>query len=909
MSRPPRAAAWVLRRALPPDVREDVTGDVLELYRRHLDAEGAFRAGLWFWRQSASFTIHFAAERFRDWRRTTDMSTGFSTIDFRLALRMLIRYPGLALVSVIGMAVGIAIAAAALTVVHGFLNPSLPLPEGDRIVALQNWDAATNNAEVRSMRDFAIWKRELQSVEDLGAFRTVGRNLIAPGAQPETVTIAELSASGFRVAGVQPLLGRYLLDEDERPDAAPAVVIGEDVWRRRFGGDPQVIGQTIQLGGTHYAIVGVMPAHFGFPINHRYWIPWQMTPDAYPFRSGPSLNAFARLRPGVALETANAELTGISRRLAAESPATHQHVRSRVLPYSFPFTDMDDPDGALVMHAIRTAVLLLLALVCVNVAILVYARTATRQGEIAIRTALGASRRRVVMQLFVEALVLSGVAALVGIGLVGLGFGQLERAYEQLAGPLPFWIDLELSTKGILYVAGLTLLASAIVGVLPALKATGMRVQGGLQGVSAGSGARMQMGRLWTALIIVQVAVAVGLLPPTVVQAWNALRFRTGDPGFARGEFLTAGLAMDRADAASAPGAPTFAERYGARQAELERRLEAEGPVSAVTFALTLPGEELAAVLEVEGMAAPGGRVDYNIVTGSRQGHLVRFNRVATDFFAAFDVPVLMGRSFDGGDAGPGRETVLIDRVFAERFFGGRNPLGRRVRYVGISREAGQGNVALDRWYEIVGVVETTGVLASGSQHPTPRLFHAVSPGGIYPALLSVRIRGAKPGTFATRLREVAAQVDPMLQLRDLSTSEDALRREQGLMRMIGVVLSVTMASVLVLSAAGIHALMSFTVARRRREIGIRAALGADPRHLLTGIFARAFVQLGTGAALGMAAAIAIDQASGGGLLDGRSLLVLPIVAVAMTGIGLLAAYGPARRGLAIQPTEALRAE
>lgn len=908
MTRSPRFAQWLLALTVPRDVRDDVSGDLFELYRRRVGADGHLRARLWYWRQVGSFTIHFAAERVRERYRRADLSTGFSVIDLRLALRMLVRYPGLTLVSVIGMAVGIGIAAASLTLIHGLLNPRLPLEDGDRIVALQNWDVSTNNAELRAMRDFAAWRRELRSVEDVGAFRRVSRNLIAPGAQPETITVAEMSPAGFRVARVQPVLGRYLLDDDARPGSPPVVVIGEEVWRRRFGADPALIGQIIQLGDTRHTVVGVMPQGFGFPVNHRYWIPLTTTPDAFPIRGGPAIHVFARLRPGASLDAANAEIAGVAAHMASASPSTHEHLRSRVLPYTYPFTDLDDPDGALVMHALRSVVLLLLAVVCVNVAILVYARTATRQVEIAVRTALGASRRRIIGQLFVEALALSSVAALAGIGLVGVGFSQLRAAYEQVAGPLPFWIRLELSTEGILYVAGLTLLASVVVGVLPALKATGGSVQGGLQGLSAGSGGRMQMGRLWTMLIVAQVAVAVGLLPPTIVQGWNALRFRTGDPGFASSDFLTATLALDRADAATTAAQQAFAERYGARQAELERRLEVEGPVAAVTFALTLPGEELAAVLEIEGIAAPAERVDYNIVGGSREGHLVRFNRVAPDFFATFDIPILTGRGFTAADAGASRDAVAIDRLFAERMFGDGNPLGRRVRYVGISREAGDGNVQLDRWYEIVGVVESVAVTTLDPQG-SPRLFHAVAPGQIYPATLSVRIRGAGPATFGTRLREVTAQVDPTLQLRGLSTSEEALKREQGLMRMVGAVLALAMVSVLVLSAAGIHALMSFTVARRRKEIGIRAALGAEPRQLLMGIFARAFVQLAIGAGLGMAAAVTLDLASGGDLLEGRGVLVLPIVAVLMTAIGLLAACQPARRGLAIQPTEALRAE
>ena len=281
------------------------------------------------------------------------------------------------------------------------------LAEGERVVSFVNWDAATNNREERLMHDFAAW-HGLKSVEDLGASRTVGRNLIAEGGQPETVPVAEISSSAFRLARVSPLMGRYLLPEDERPDAPAAIVIGHDVWRRRFAADPDIVGRSIQLGSTTYAIVGVMPEGFGFPINHRFWVPWHHHAVDTGREPDRSINVFARLVPGATLESAQSELSAAGQRLESASPATHQHLRPRVVPYPYVFTDMDDPENALALHAIQIAIVMLLVVVCVNVAILVYARTATRHGEIAVRSALGASRRRIVAQLFVEALVMTG---------------------------------------------------------------------------------------------------------------------------------------------------------------------------------------------------------------------------------------------------------------------------------------------------------------------------------------------------------------------------------------------------------------------------------------------------------------------------------------------------------------------
>ena len=266
-------------------------------------------------------------------------------------------------------------------------------------------------------------------------------------------------------------------------------------------------------------------------------------------------------------------------------------------PYTFGYSDMDEMENYLMLQAIQTAVVLLLVIVCVNVGILVYARTATRQGEIAVRTALGASRRRVVGQLFIEALVLAALAAVVGIGLTAAGLKQVDAAIRQLAGRLPFWMDFELSIQGAVFVVALTLLAAAIVGIVPALKATGGRVQSRLQGLSAGGGGRMQMGSLWTLLIVAQVAFTVAVLPATMYHAWNSLRFRTGNFGVGQ-EFLTAGLSLDGTTAAQpiASKDSAFGALYAARLAELERRLEAESAVSNVTFSMVDPGNELALV-------------------------------------------------------------------------------------------------------------------------------------------------------------------------------------------------------------------------------------------------------------------------------------------------------------------------
>ena len=600
-------------------------------------------------------------KRQRHWR----FGPAFSSLDFILAWRMLLRYPALSLVSVFGMAVGIAVAATAFVVIDMLMDTRMPLPGDDRVVSLVSYDSATSNREFRLANDYAAW-RQMASMQEVGIDRTVARNLIVEGRTPEPIRVVEISSSAFRVAGVGAIRGRSLMPEDEARDAPDVVVIGYDEWVRRFEGDPDIIGRSVQLGVARHEIVGVMPEGFAFPANHTFWIPWRVGAASYPPRTGPHVSVSGRLAAGVTLESAQAELAEIGRRAAADSPSTHEHLRPRVLPYVYAFTDMGEPENFFAMTAMETGLVLLLIIVCVNVAILVYARTATRQGEIAVRSALGASRRRIIAQLFVEAFAMAGVAAAIGLFLVWVTLPLLQAEFLSIVGGrMPFWLDFHLTADSALFVAGLTMLAAAIVGVLPALKATSRNVQPGLQTLAAGSGARMQMGRLWTLLIVSQVALTVALLPAAMFFSWIGLRVRTGDSGFASQSFVRATLAMERPlaePAGSNEGA--FKSRFAASQRELDQRLHADPNVADATFALMNPEEEMAMTLEAEGQPPPADPANYNIQEGTRAGHLVRHNRVAANYFDAFDIPVAVGRDFAPADVGTNH--VVINRTLAQ---------------------------------------------------------------------------------------------------------------------------------------------------------------------------------------------------------------------------------------------------
>ena len=439
-------------------------------------------------------------------------------------------------------------------------------------------------------------------------------------------------------------MGRWIAEADEHVAAAPVVVIGYDVWQSRFASDPAVIGQTVRLGEILHTVVGVMPEGFAFPVNHRYWIPLRSDPSGS-LKPAPEGAVFARLAPGVSLDGAQAELTTIGLLPPATGPASGDARRPRVVPYTFAFTDdVERGELAWQQRIILLLVTLLLVPPCLNIAILIYARTVTRQEEFAARFALGASRGRIVVQLCVEVLVLSSAAGAVALALtrpILTQIGEIIRRFPELGGSLPFWVDFDFSWRAALFVAGLTVLAALIAGLVPALQATGRVLPTALR--SLGSRTGIPLGATWTALIVAQVGLALAGLPSTIELAWGHLRPAVLGPGFAAREFLTARLAVDSQSVPAAEAdLPAFASRVRSLQAEVVRQIEAEPGVSAVTFAAALPGAEPLTFVEMDEGAAGGQRVR----------RYVRANQVDRAFFAVFDVPALAGRTFDGRDFG-----------------------------------------------------------------------------------------------------------------------------------------------------------------------------------------------------------------------------------------------------------------
>lgn len=859
---------------------------------------------------------------------------GGLSLDLRLGVRMAAKYPGLSLASVLGMAVAIAIGALVFGWAAAMLDPALPLAGGGRIVAVQTDRAdVPGDFDQHVLHDFVVWRTALTTVRELGAFQLGDRNLIVGRGGEDRVTdvvaVAEMSAAGFRVARVPPLLGRPLVDDDERMGGPPVLVMGEREWRRYFGGDPNVIGRTVRLGEVVHTVVGVMPEAFRFPRNHGFWVPLRLDASAYEIGAGPPIQVFGRLADGVTFEQAQAQVAAIAHRLAAEYPGTHEYRRPTVVPFARTAEPTaSGPEMVWLLYMIQLGASLLLVVIAANVAALVYARTAARTAEIAVRTALGASRARVITQLFVEALVLSAAAAAVGLSLAAFALGWMEQLLMQMGQGLPFWFHLGLSPGLIAYVAGLALLGGTVVGVVPALKATGRRAYGNLQQFAA-RGSGMRLGPTWTALIIGQVAITVAVLPASVHHASALLRTSMRDSGYPAGELLRARVSLDREEgpprtdsAEAAARRRRFDARFASRADALLQRLGAE-PGVAAAFVSDFPGGEPQRRFEIEG--DPASRNAAADVGGEKITVRAAASSATAGFFELFDAPIVAGRGLVDADMAEGSTAVVVDTAFAARIPGG-NVLGRRIRSVESRHASADDEAGPAPWLEIVGVVaDPPSTTTDPDDVALPNVYRAAAPSGLRldgvqaaSILLRLRVRSGLTPVFTRRLRDVVTATDPGLQLHDVRT--DAAVLSSGVRELRTFALAVTFAtvSVLLLSAAGIYAMLSFTVAQRRREIGIRVALGADSGRIVSSVFRRASAQLGAGVAVGLILALALDRATGGMVMGHPSadtvglrgaVVLMPIVAATVMAVGLVAALGPARRGLAVQPTEALRDE
>lgn len=887
------APLWsrALLRRLSPEGREDeILGDLEEAHRARVEAKGRLTGGL----LAALETLDMAFALLRQRR----LAPGVSVLDFKLGARMLIRYPGLTVLG--GLAIAFAICAGAGT--FEFLtqvgSPRMPFEGGDRLVALELWDTKRGTGQDRALFDVGVWQDELAGVEEIGAFQSVARNVIVEETAAHVVEGAVMDAAGFRVTGVDAQLGRTFTEEDQRPGAPPVVVIGHNLWQNMFAGDPAILGRVVKVGTEPATIVGVMPDGFSFPIAHQLWLPLKVDRGTVEPGEGPTVTVFARLAPGASRKTAQAEISGIGARLSAAYPASHEAVRPFVRPYARAMlglpASMSDGFISAVVMAWNIPLVLFLILVCGNVALLMFARAAARESELVVRSALGASRRRIVGQLFAEALVLAGLGAAIGLSVAGHGlrWGYRIVEVELWEAPLPFWFQPELSLRTVVYTLLLTLVAAAVAGIIPGLKAS--RGLGQQLRSATGGGSGHRFGGIWTLVIVSQIAVTVGFPVVAFAVATEGRQIQMFDLGIPAHEYLTAHVTVQ-----TEPTAPSDPEAILARSRatfnELEEKLLADPRVLGVTFAERAPRQYNGwNQIEVDGPTAP---------PQDERGHRLGRVSVEPDFFRTLRIQPRVGRDFHPADAMAGSDAVIVNEAFIDYVLGGRNAIGVTFRYVASERNRSPQQEP-GPWLQIVGVVQDLGPM---SGYSGAIVYHAVPDRSMNPGYALIHVPGDAAG-FAPTLRSFAFGVDPTLRIDDTVTLDRMVDSEVEFYRFWVVTLALASLLGVILSLGGIYAVMSFTVSRRTREIGVRVALGAPKTRVVLAVFRRPLVQVAFGLlAGGLLAAFLLGLV--GSVPSMRELAGFAAYMTAMAAICLLGCLTPTRRALAVEPSEALRAE
>jgi putative ABC transport system permease protein len=816
------------------------------------------------------------------------LNPGLSLFDLRLGVRMLVRYPVLTVVGTASLAFAIFIGASVFALISLILWPTLPLPEGDRVVSVGLHDEAANEDEDRLTADFLRWRNATTSLTDFGAGRGFNRNLTLGDGRIEPTYVAEVTASTFVMTRVPPIAGRVLTDADAAPSAPPVMVMGERLWRSRFGGDPAILQRSVILADTATAVVGIMPDGFTFPSVYEVWVPLRLDATAAP-RTGTWLRVWARMKPGVALRQAAAEFEVFRAAAAAEWAPTHAHLRARVQPFLGSYSTMK-PADRLAFASVNLAVGVLIFLISGNVALLMFARAATRESEMLVRTALGASRGRLIRQFFAEALVLSVPAAILGLLLARLGIEWGMQAYRfgSDGRPLPFWLTPRLPPLSIAYGCGLALFAAVITGVLPALKVT-RGLASRLRASGAGGGG-LRFGGVWTALFVAQIALTVLFPAVTFFITLEGLRTEATDIGVPLGQMLSARLASD---------VELPRERYAAAVRRVRDALAVTPGVAGVTMADTLPlMEQGHYVIDVD--AGGAGPMERNF-----DGYRVSTARVTEDFFATVDAAPVAGRFFTAADYAGAPRVAVVNQSFVDRVLGGRNPIGRHLRllyeYTGNSPRPPAGPTP--PWIEIVGVVRDmemarspTNPFVAGFYLP----FHP-PPGG--PVYVAARVTGDV--AVAIKAIHAAARTEPLLRVSAVRTLAEinAVAVSEG--TFFVRVMSAVSASALVLALSGIYAVMSFTLSRRTREIGIRVALGSSRVRVVGAILRGPLIRMSIGIVLGWTLTVALPNHNQTPNVVAGLLGYL----VAISVVCLLACLVPARRAMGVNPIEALRAE
>ncbi|MCA1591412.1 MAG: ABC transporter permease [Acidobacteria bacterium] len=833
--------------------------------------------------------------------------------DLRYGFRMLWKSPGFTTVALLALALGIGANTAIFSVVNAVLLRPLPYRDPERLTLVW-WSAPKLSLDQfpASAPDFVDWKTRSGVFERVAAFKGASFNLTG-GNEPERVQSAAVSADLFPMLGVQPRLGRAFADEEEQPGHEKVALVSDGLWQRRFGANPGLVGQQVALNGESYTVVGVLPPNFNFPEGDTkidLWVPLSFDPKEMSQRGSRSLIVAASLKPGVTREQAGVGMNLLAKRMAEEYPATNADWGIQVQPLTEAITE-DQRPALLILFA---AVGFVLAVACANVANLHLVRAATRHKEVAVRVALGASRLRLVRQFLTESVLLAGVGGVLGLLLAVWGVDALKAV---LPSDVPRLEEIGVDASAL----GFTLLVSLSVGVLlglaPALQRTRPDVAEVLKEGSQSVAGGLRRNRVRAALVIAEVALALMLLTGAGLMLRSFWQLREVSLGLDPENVLTMKLTLPAQKYEDASRQTAFSEQL------LQRVMTMSGVASAaITTSLPLSDTSMTDFV-VEG----------HLRQEDVEDQIGAYSSISTDYFRALRIPVIRGRAFNEQDTEKSAPVVIISETLARAYFGDEDPVGRRIKTGDGDEEGGeakaegkgenkdknnagdeeqeQGKGGADEhpWMTIVGVVGDVHRFGLDEKLKPEIYFPYRQQPGTEMALV-VRAASNPSGMTAAVRREVRA-VDAEQPVYDIETMSQLLSESIATRRLSVVLLAVFAALALVLAAVGIYGVVSYSVAQRTHEIGVRMALGAQGRDVLRLVVGQGMILVCVGLLLGIGASLAVMHTMSS-LLFGVSATdpaTFACVSVLLAVIALLACYIPARRAAKVDPMVALRYE
>jgi len=805
--------------------------------------------------------------------------------DIRYGVRGLLKHPGFTALVVITLALGIGASTAIFSVVDSVLLRRLPYPTASRIVAIQELNPAGKRVQVTSA-NFIDWRAQNTVFEHLAAIKQTTSNL-ALSDHAERIELAQTNANFFDVFGIKPQYGRLFIPQDEQAGHEPVVVVSNALWQRRFGSDPSLVGKPITLDGKNYTVVGVAPAGFQYPDKTELWVPplklvpelWR-NQDVTQTRGMGYLAAVATLKAGVSLPQAAAEMETITARLRQQYPDTNNRRFNRVVSLQEYLVGETNK----LLWLLLGAVTFVLLIGCANVANLLLASGASRQKEMAIRTALGASRARVVRQLFTESTVLALTGGAAGLLIAYWGLAAITKL---LPGDFPRLNEIHMNVRVLAFTFAASVLTGILFGLVPALQISRPDVQESIRETGRGVSGNRRQSRFRQGLIVVEVALSVVLLVGAGLLFRSFLRLQSVNTGFVSEDVWTARLT---------PSGTSYANQadYDRFYNQVLQKISAVPGVQDAGLINTLP---------LDKGPTTGFRVDGRPITTPDKWPGANYRAVSPNYFRAMGIPVLQGRAYTDRDTTNTPLVMIVNQKLADEEFAGENPIGKRITFG--STDSNRQPV----WFEIVGVVANVRSLEL-REEPTAELYFAALQ-DYWPAMsLVVRSNLDSPNLGAS-VRQIVNEVDKSVPVSNVQMMDHVVSASITQPRFNLFLLGLFSTVAMLLSAAGIYGVTAYTVTQRTHELGIRIALGAQVSDVLKMILGQGMAVIGIGLAIGLAAAFGLVRLLRSFLfgVGEKDPFTFVAITVLLLLVALLACYIPASRATKVDPLVALRYE